>query len=358
MLLDKRNESYYLDYLFVMNLFLDAARGRDTERAPVWIMRQAGRYLPEYRALKERYSFWELVRTPDLAVKVTMHPVERFQLDAAILFSDIMTPLPAMGIEIDFVPGPVIESPIRSAATVESLRIPHSDEIAPFVADTISCIRDVSPVPLIGFAGAPLTLAAYLIQGSGSKDFAEFRGLLRSAPEIVHTLLEKLSLVTSRYLQMQVRAGAQAVQLFDSWAGLLDAKTYAQFAAPYNQQVLESLASLNIPRTYFTVNGGHLYNEINSLSCEVVGVDWRHPLDHVRPQLRNKVLQGNLDPAELLGPRNRLIRVVQNVLQAGLGGPHIFNLGHGILRQTNPDKLHILLDTVRAFKRHGAEQTI
>ena len=341
-----------------MSLFLDAAGGIDTDRAPIWIMRQAGRYLPEYRALKERYSFWQLARTPELAREVTLQPIKRFGLDAAILFSDIMTPLPPMGVDIDFNPGPVIAEPVRSEAAVAALRLPEQDEIAPFVAEAIGLIGEEGEVPLIGFGGAPLTLASYLVQGRGSKDFAEFRGFLRQAPEAAHSLLDKLTEVTVRYLRMQVQAGAKAIQLFDSWAGLHDAASYAEFARPYNQRVFAGLADLEVPRIYLAVDAAHLYGEIRSLPCEVVSVDWRQPLNRVRPQLLGKVLQGNLDPAALLGPPERLLQAAGQVLRDGLGGPHIFNLGHGIFRQTDPDRVALLVDTVKAFDRRRARERI
>lgn len=337
-----------------MSLFLEAAHGQNTPRAPVWIMRQAGRYLPEYRALKEAYSFWEMCRTPELACEVTLQPVRRFPLDAAILFQDIMTPLPPMGVKIDFKPGPVFEEPIRSASAIDALRVPEAGDIAPYVAEAIRLVRAESPVSLIGFGGAPLTLATYMIQGSGSKDYDEFRQFLHYEPEAAHRLLDKLTEVSIRYLSMQIEAGAQAIQLFDSWAGLHDARTYARFALPYNRRVLEALAPYNIPRLYIAVNALHLYGEIRALPCEVLSVDWRVPLSQVRGLLPGKTLQGNLDPAALLAPKEVLQREAERVLREGLGGAHIFNLGHGIMRQTDPDNVALLVDTVHAFDREGA----
>lgn len=339
-----------------MSLFLEAAHGQDTERAPIWIMRQAGRYLPEYRALKEKYSFWELCRSPELARQVTLQPLERFPLDAAILFQDIMTPLPPMGVEIDFRPGPVFQNPIRSAAMVDALRIPETDEIAPYVPEAIKLIRADSPVPLIGFGGAPLTLATYMIQGGGSKDYEDFRQFLRLEPQAAHRLLDKLTEVSIRYLKMQVEAGAQAIQLFDSWAGLHDARTYAEFALPYNKRVFDALADLNIPRLYIAVNALHLYGEIKTLPCEVVSIDWRAPIDVVRPQLDGKTIQGNLDPAILLAPKDVISKEAERVLRSGLGGPHIFNLGHGIMKQTDPEHLAHLVRTVQTFNRVEARE--
>ena len=334
-----------------MNLFLDAANGKNTAHAPIWIMRQAGRYLPEYRTLKEKHSFWELCRTPELAAEITLQPIRRFGLDAAILFQDIMTPLPPMGLDIDFTPGPVFKTPVRDEGAVNKLIVPEQGELAPYVAEAIRLIRGESPVPLIGFGGAPLTLATYIVQGGGSKDYDEFRQFLRYAPRAAHKLLDKLTEVSVRYLKMQVDAGAQAVQLFDSWAGLHDARTYREFAKPYNTRIFEALSDYGVPRLYIAVDALHLYGEIKDLPCEVVSVDWRVPLSQVRPLLSGKVLQGNLDPAVLLAPEDVMKSEAERVLREGLGGPHIFNLGHGIMRQTDPERVAQLVEVVRAFDR-------
>ncbi len=337
-------------------LFLRALRGEDTRHAPIWIMRQAGRYLPEYMAVKARSSFWEMVRTPELTVEVTLQPIRRFGLDAAILFSDIMTPLPPMGVKIDFNPGPVIETPIRSRAQVDALRVPESSEIAPFLQDAIRIVRrelQTTRTPLIGFGGAPLTLATYLVQGSGSKDYEDFRAWLRLEPASAHALLEKLTEVSIRYLRIQVAAGVQAIQLFDSWAGLHDERTYREFALPYNTRVLNALADLGVPRIYLAVGSSHLYPVISELPCEAVSVDWRTGLERVRAQLPGKTIQGNLDPAVLLASPKTITLEAERVLRAGLGGAHVFNLGHGIMRQTNPEHVAHLVNVVRGFDRHA-----
>ena len=343
-----------------MSLFLDTAAGTSGARAPIWIMRQAGRYLPEYRALKERYSFWELCRTPELACEVTLQPLRRFELDAAILFSDIMTPLPAMGVQLDFAPGPVLERPLRSADAVAALRLPEQDEIAPFVAEAVTLVRRElasSGVPLIGFGGAPLTLATYLVEGRGSKEYATFRQFLWREPDAAHALLETLTELTIRYLRMQLEAGAQAIQLFDSWAGLLDARSYAAFGRPYAERVLAALEPL-VPRIYLAVGATHLYSEIHKLPAEVISVDWRLPLTLVRQRLPGKVLQGNLDPAALLAPREQLREEAHSVLRQGLGGAHIFNLGHGIFQQTDPDAAAFLVEVVKTFDRRAAGEAM
>ncbi len=337
-----------------MSLFIDTAFGKNGSRAPIWMMRQAGRYLPEYMAIKEKSNFWEMCRTPALAAQISLQPVQRLGVDAVILFQDIMTPLPAMGIKIDFAPGPVIESPIRSQAAIDKLIKPGKEEIAPFVAQAIKLIRQESNTPLIGFAGAPLTLATYLIQGSGSKDYAEFRQFLRYAPQEAHQLLDKLTDISIDYLSMQIEAGAQAIQLFDSWAGIHSASIYAQFAKPYNERIFKALAKYNIPRIYIAVDALHLYPEISQLSAEVISIDWRVPIDKVRPLLADKVIQGNLDPATLLASEEIIQREAEEVLRAGLGGAHIFNLGHGIMRQTDPEKAKFLVDFVKEFNREEA----
>ncbi|MEX2536415.1 MAG: uroporphyrinogen decarboxylase [Trueperaceae bacterium] len=339
-----------------MSLFLRAASGENTATAPIWIMRQAGRHLPEYRALKEKYSFWQLARTPELAAEVTLQPVRRYGMDAAILFSDIMTPLPAMGLALDFKPGPVFEEPIRDPRQVDSLRIPHQEEIAPFVADALRLIRKESPVPVIGFAGAPLTLATYIVQGGGSKDYAEFRVFLRQEPVAAHALLDRLTEVTIRYLTLQIEAGAQAVQLFDSWAGLHDARSYAEFGRPYAKRVLEALEIHRVARIYLAVDASHLYDEISRLPAEAVSVDWRLSLSAVRDHLPGKTLQGNLDPSLLLAPPKTLVAEAIRVLREGRGGAHIFNLGHGILPQTDPGAVALLIDTVKTFDRHAESE--
>jgi len=333
-----------------MSLLLKAARGDYTSRAPMWIMRQAGRHLPEYRALKERHTFWTLCSTPELACEVTLQPTRRYPLDAAILFQDIMTPLPSMGVRLDFRPGPVIGEPIRSRAQVDALHLPHPDEIAPFVPAAIQLIRAATDLPLIGFAGAPLTLAAYLIEGSGSKDFATFRAFLRQQPAAAHALLHKLTAQTIAYLNGQVAAGAQAVQLFDSWAGLHDAETFAEFGAPYVARVLEAVSG--VPRIYFAVASQHLDAQIARLPVDVVSVDWRRSLTDARRALGAKTLQGNLDPAMLLAPRDALRRAAERVLAAGAAGPHIFNLGHGIMPTTDPATVEFLVDLVHNYERH------
>jgi uroporphyrinogen decarboxylase len=341
-----------------VSLFLRALRGEDTPRAPIWIMRQAGRYLSEYRALKAEHGFWTLARTPELATEVTLQPVRRFGMDAAILFSDIMTPLPDMGLPLEFRPGPVLDRPVRSAADVERLRVPSEDEVAPFVPEAIRLLRrELGDTPLIGFAGAPLTLATYAVQGSGSKEYELFRGFLRRESATADALLEKFTDLTINYLRAQVAAGAQAVQLFDSWAGIHDLATYRRFGAPAAERVLSALADTGVPRIYIAVGAQHLYPAIARLPLEAVSVDWRMPLSACRAALPGLTLQGNLDPAALLGDEASLTAEATAVLREGLGGPHVFNLGHGIFKETDPDMVARLVDLVRGYDRHAALAT-
>jgi uroporphyrinogen decarboxylase len=341
----------------VNDLFLRAVRGEDTPRAPVWLMRQAGRHLPEYRALKEKHAFWELARTPELAAEVTLQPVRRYGMDAAILFQDIMTPLPAMGVDVAFTPGPKIQRPIRSDDDLATLRVPDEDAIAPFVPEAIRLLRQELSVPLIGFGGAPLTLATYLVEGAGSKEYPTFRGLLRSRPDLAHALLERLTETSIRYARSQIRAGAQAFQLFDSWAGLHDERTYRAFGQPYAGRVLEAVGELGVPRLYIAVGAAHLHGAFGELPLEAVSVDWRTPLHRARRELGGAVraLQGNLDPAALLGPDATVREEALRVLRAGRGGAHVFNLGHGMLPQVDPARVETLLETVRGYDRHGED---
>jgi len=341
-----------------MSNFLSAAWGADTPTAPIWLMRQAGRYLPEYRKLKERYGFWRMCRTPEIAAEITLQPVRRFPLDAAILFNDIMTPLPPMGVDIDFDPGPVIRDPVRTPEAVRRLRVPTGDEVAPFVTDAVRLVRQECTVPLIGFAGAPLTLAAYLVQGSGgSANYPEFRAWLARNPELARELLDKLAYVSIEYLRMQVEAGAQAIQIFDSWAGIHHERGYAEFGVPYAARVLDALGGLGVPRIYLAVGASHLYPQIGTLPAEVISVDWRRGLNRCRLAMPGKVIQGNLDPAVLLADDQVVDATTVQLLGDGLGGPHIFNLGHGVLPATPPDTVARLVDTVHQFGRSTGAAT-
>jgi uroporphyrinogen decarboxylase len=314
-------------------------------------MRQAGRYLPEYRELRRKVDFVTLCKTPDLAAEATLQPINRFGLDAAILFSDILVPAESMGFKIDFVPGPVIDRPVATADDVARVRVGDADEIAPYVYEAVRILRREleGKAPLIGFAAAPFTLAAYLVEGKGSRSFDRIKRMMFHAPETTHTLLDKIATVTERYLGAQIGAGAQAIQLFDSWAGLLSRADYREFALPYARRVLETVDGTATPRIYFALNNAHFLEEIRECGAEVVGMDWRLGLDEASSRLDDRfVLQGNLDPCVLLAGTDVVRHKAADVLAAGAAAPgHVFNLGHGILPHTPVESVETLVETVR-----------
>ena len=340
--------------------FLAACRRQPVTHTPVWIMRQAGRYLPEYRKVRERVDFATLTKTPDLAAEVTLQPVRRFDMDAAILFSDIMTPVEGMGVEIEFAPGPVVADPIRTRRQVDALRVPDPKESVPFVLETISIVRESLPssAPLIGFAGAPFTIFCYLVQGQGSKTFIDARSFLFSEPDTATLLLEKLSDTMTEYLAAQARAGAQALMLFDSWVGVLSPNEYAKFVLPVVRRTIDRLAPLGLPLIYFPNQGATLLPLVPATHADVIGIDWRLPLSKARTTLgRDFAVQGNLDPAALFAPRDELKRLIDRVLaDAGPEPGHIFNLGHGIERTTDPDAVAFLVDYVHERTQQGTGQ--
>jgi uroporphyrinogen decarboxylase len=313
-------------------------------------MRQAGRYLPEYRALRERVDFEALTRTPELAAEVTLQPLRRFPLDAAILFSDIMTPLQGMGVELAFEPGPVVREPLRSDAQIEALPGLTPERDVPFVLETVRLVRAAAPrgVPLIGFAGAPFTLMCYLVCGRPSKEFAAARALLYERPQSAQRLLGRLADAMAAYLAAQAQAGAQALMLFESWAGLLAPREFEAFALPAVRRTAAALRSLGVPLIYYVNQGAALTASVAGLDVDVIGVDWRSRLGQVRQVLGpGKAVQGNLDPAALFAPAGQLERHVDAVLEeAGNAPGHIFNLGHGIWPDTDPDAVARLVDYV------------
>lgn len=333
------------------SLFERACRREVTPRPPIWVMRQAGRYLPEYRAVRAKTDFLTLCRTPELAAEVTLQPIERFGFDASIVFSDIMMPLESMGVRLEFNPGPVVLNPIRSVADVAALRLPEADEIAPFVMQTLRLLRRAlgDRTPVIGFAGAPLTLAAYLIEGKGSKDFARLRAFLYAEPVAAHALFDRLGDAMARYLCAQVEAGAQAVQLFDSWAGLLSERDYRRFALPAVQKIMTALKPYNVPRIFFAQDAAALFPCLKESGADVYGIDWRTDLRDARTMLGADVaLQGNLDPAILHASVDVVRAETRRVLDsAGTAPGYIFNLGHGILPETPLDRVSAMIDVVR-----------
>jgi uroporphyrinogen decarboxylase len=316
-------------------------------------MRQAGRYLPEYRAIRKDIDFLGLTHTPELAAEVTLQPIRRFGMDAAILFSDIMTPLEGMGIEIRFEGGPVLPDPIRTVADVDRLTPLQPEEGVPFVLETVRRVVEELPadVPLIGFSGAPFTLMCYLVEGRGTKSFVEARTFLRREPDAARRLLMGIADGMATYLRAQADAGARALMIFDSWIGLLDRPTFAEFEAPAVAHILSRLRDLDVPLIYFPNQGAHLWPEVASLDADVIGIDWRNPLSVADDALGagRFSLQGNLDPSLLFAPGEVLDAAVDRVLDeaSGLRG-HIFNLGHGIDRHTDPDALARVVDRVHA----------
>jgi uroporphyrinogen decarboxylase len=358
-------------------LFLRACRREAVERTPVWIMRQAGRYLPEYQALRAKHDFLTSCRTPELACELTLQPVRRLGVDAAILFSDILIPLPGMGVPVEFRPAPAISRVVKGRADVLALRTPDAREATPFVLDAVRLVRRElgGAVPLIGFAGAPFTIAAYLVEGGGSKSFAAWKGLLFSEPATAHLLLERCAEVVASYLREQVRAGAQAAMLFDTWAGILAPGDFRTFALPYARRVFEAVAFLGEvegarpPRLYYGGEMGGFLESAAEVGADVLGLDWRIGLDAARRRLGSGIaLQGNLDPAVLLGPpaliRERTAAILGEARRPEEGAAegerpgsspgHIFNLGHGILPATPADHARVLVDAVREFSTRSA----
>lgn len=339
------------------DLFLRACRGEQIERLPVWMMRQAGRYLPEYRALRARHDFLTLCKTPELAAEVTIQPVDIVGVDAAILFADILLPLEAMGAELRFVKGdgPVFPEPVRRFEDLDRLHRPDVEETLGYVFATLRLLRRelADRVPVIGFAGTPWTLAAYLVEGGTSKSFAHLLSWSYRDPRGLGVLLDRLADVSVDYLQGQIAAGAQALQLFDTWGGLLDRRRFRELALPAVHKILDGLGD-QVPLIYYIRGAGHLLPELAELGVDVLSVDWRMPLDAVRdivgPRL---VLQGNLDPGALLGTPESLEQEVDRVIAAGSGGGHIVNLGHGILPMTPVENARAFISAV---KRLGVRQ--
>ena len=334
------------------SLFMRAARGERVERTPVWFMRQAGRVLPEYRKVREQWSLIEICRQPELCAEVTLQPVHRFKPDAAILFCDIMLPLLGSGVSLELVDdvGPVIRSPVRDWAGVNALRplVPEHD--VPFVLETIRIVRQSlgGAVPLIGFSGAPFTLASYLIEGRPSRDFAQTKTMMYGAPELWHELMDRLATLVITYLQAQVNAGVDALQLFDSWVGCLAPDDYATYVAPYTRRIFAALAPAGLPFIHFGTGTSTLLAQMKLDGASIIGVDWRMPLDEAWARIAPLGIQGNLDPTVLLAPHRVIESCVLDVLRRAGGRPgHIFNLGHGLLPSTPFDAVHRVIDVVR-----------
>ena len=335
--------------------FLQACRGRPVPHTPVWFMRQAGRSLPEYRALREGVAMLDSCMRPDLVVEITMQPVRRYGVDAAILFSDIVLPLKAVGVDLDIVPGvgPVIASPIRRADDVAVVRPLVPDDV-PYITDAVGqLVGELGATPLIGFAGAPFTLASYLVEGGPSRNHEHTKALIYGDEPTWHALMSRLADLSLAYLRVQVAAGARAVQLFDSWVGALPAADYARYVMPHSRRVLEGLAGLGVPRIHFGVNTGELLGLMHDAGADVVGVDYRLPLDEAAKRVGAGVpLQGNLDPAVLFAPWPAVAERTRSVLRQAESLPgHVFNLGHGVLPTTDPDMLARVVELVHDESR-------
>jgi uroporphyrinogen decarboxylase len=336
--------------------FLKAARREPVDAVPIWLMRQAGRYMPEYRQLRDKYSILELIKTPELAFEVTMQPIHAFDLDAAIIFADILPPLEGMGLELDFVhgEGPVIYNPVRSAADVERLATPPAEEALSFTLKAIELTRealDERAIPLIGFSGAPFTLASYAVEGGSSKDKLHLKSLMYSEPESWHSLMDKLATVAGNYLLAQAQAGAQALQLFDSWVGELSPQDYRDYVQPYSRKALDIAKQANVPLIHFGTSTSGMLTEIRDAGGDVIGVDWRIDIDKAAAILGDGVaVQGNLDPIALHAPWSELEKRATDILKRMHGrNSFIFNLGHGILQTTPVDNVKHLVDFVHEY---------
>jgi uroporphyrinogen decarboxylase len=334
-----------------------AARGERPNRQPVWFMRQAGRSLPEYRKLRADQPMLRACMTPELVCEITLQPVRRHGVDAAILFSDIMVPLHAAGVGLDIVPGtgPVVERPVRSASEVMALPVLEPDAVEPVAAAVRLLVAELGQTPLIGFAGAPFTLASYLVEGGPSRHHEHTKALMHAEPDLWHALLGRLAELTLTFLKVQAAAGVDALQLFDSWAGALSQREYRQFVFPHSARVLAGLAGIGVPRIHFGVGTGELLGAMAHAGADVVGVDWRISLDVAAQRVRAArehgpvVLQGNLDPAVLLAGWPAVKREVRRVITEGSAADaHVLNLGHGVLPETDPDMLTRIVELVHS----------
>ena len=330
--------------------FLRACRLEPVDRTPVWFMRQAGRYLPEYRELRGDRDILEAVRVPDLAVEITLQPLRRMELDAAVLFSDIMVPLAAIGVDVRVEPGagPVVAEPIRTAGDIERLRPLEPEADMPYVLEAIRLLRKELRVPLIGFAGAPFTVASYLVEGGASRDHARTKALMHDDPVLWRRLMEILANLAVAHLRGQIEAGADAVQVFDSWVGAVEPEDYERFVLPAMQLVFGGLADLDAPAIHFGVGTGELLGLMRRAGGHVIGVDWRVPLDAAWRRIgHDRGIQGNLDPAACLGSWDVVRRKALGLLERADGRPgHVFNLGHGVLPDTPVGNLQRLVDLV------------
>jgi len=333
---------------------LRSCRGEAVDRPPVWLMRQAGRYLPEYREVRAGVTFLEMCRDVDRAVTVSLQPIDLVGSEAVILFQDIFTPIPAMGVDLDFAPGPVIAAPIRTAAAVEKLRVPDPRESVPFVFEILGILRRElasREIPLLGFAGAPFTLAAYLVEGQGSKDFGVLKRMMHREPTVLRELMAKLTECSIAYLNAQIDAGAQVVQLFDTWAGLLSAAEYREWVLPSHQEIASRVNREAAPLILYINNGAHLLADSVEAGVDVLSLDWRVDLADAARRFGDRVsLQGNLDPCALAAPPERVREFVRKMVdQAKPARGHIANLGHGCLPHTPVEGVRAFTEAVRSL---------
>lgn len=355
------------------DLFLRAARCEPTEATPVWMMRQAGRYMPEYREIRSKHGFLEMCRTPELAVEVTMQPVDLVGVDAAILFSDILVVLPGMGLDLEFCKGegPVIHNPVRTAADVRNLGVSDPIEDTGFVMEAVRILRKEleHKVPLIGFGGAPFTLASYMIEGHGTRDYVNTKALMWGEPALWDELMTKISDTVIAYLSAQIDAGAQAIQVFDSWVGYVAPRDYERSVLPYTKRVIDALAehgrsvvSGGVPIIHFPNGATSMLDLALQAGGDVIGVDWRMDMKHVVEQVDERIaIQGNIDPAALFAPEDELESMVVEILEAvGTRPGHIFNLGHGIHKTSDPEKACTMIDLVHehSARIRGGKQAI
>ena len=332
--------------------FLTAARGGKPDHTPVWFMRQAGRSLPEYLKVREGVPMLDSCMDADLVTEITLQPVRRYGVDAAIFYSDIVLPLKAIGVDLDIKPGvgPVIANPVRTLADIAAIPDLDAEQI-PFVTTAVkSLVAELGATPLIGFAGAPFTVASYLVEGGPSKEYAKTKALMFGAPDVWDALMRKIAGISAAFLETQVAAGASAVQLFDSWAGALTPQDYREFVMPYSASVLSRVGELGVPRIHFGVNTASLLGLMGEAGADIVGVDWRTPLADGIARVGDRGVQGNLDPTLVFAPTEVMTARAAEVIEAGRAAKaHIFNLGHGVIPSTDPDQLTKLTEFVQSY---------
>jgi uroporphyrinogen decarboxylase len=344
-------------------LLVRACLGEPVETTPIWLMRQAGRYLPEYRRVRSQFDFLTVCKTPDLAVEITLQPIRRFGFDGAILFSDILIPIEAMGLPVRFTPSPEVDPPVRTVQDVQALRRPDPTADLSFVLETLRLLRRELPatIGLIGFAGGPFTMAAYMVEGESSKEFLLLKSLMYREPLLYHALMEKLSLVVSDYLSAQIEAGAQAVQLFDTWAGILSPRDYREFVLPHVRRIVERVKIPGVPFILFGTGTAGLLELMAETGADVLGIDWRTSMKDARRRLGPDLpLQGNLDPAALYAPFEIIRERARGIMEeVGPNTAHVFNLGHGITPETPIEAVHELVRYVhedgRRLREAGAK---